>query len=65
MPKNEELAAPTLFHAYQGWKSVVVISVPGVLYGALAAWRRILGVNRISHAWSDIWEGWLKSVIWR
>lgn len=52
-------------HSYQGWKSVVVISVLGALYGALAAWRRNLRANIISHASSDIWEGWLKQVIWR
>lgn len=52
-------------HAYQGWKHVVVISVLGVLYGALAAWRKNLRANIISHAWSDIWEGWLKAVVWR
>ncbi len=54
-----------LFHAYQGWKSVIVITVLGILYGVLAAWRRNLRVNIISHAWSDFWEGWLKFVIWR
>jgi uncharacterized protein len=54
-----------LFHAYQGWKSVTVISVLGILYGILAAWRRNLRVNIISHAWSDFWEGWLKFLIWR
>jgi membrane protease YdiL (CAAX protease family) len=52
-------------HAYQGWKATVVISILGVLYGALAAWRRNLRANIISHASSDIWEGWLKQVIWR
>jgi len=52
-------------HSYQGWKSVVVISVLGALYGVLAAWRRNLRVNIISHASSDIWEGWLKQVIFR
>ena len=52
-------------HSYQGWKSVVVISVLGALYGVLAAWRRNLRANIISHAASDIWEGWLKQVIWR
>ena len=31
-----------LFHAYQGWSNVCVISVLGVLYGVLAAWRRNL-----------------------
>ena len=54
-----------LFHAYQGWKRVIVICVLGILYGALAAWRRNLRVNIISHAWSDLWEGWLKFLVWR
>lgn len=54
-----------LFHAYQGWRNVVVISVLGILYGALAAWRGNLRVNIVAHAWSDIWEGWLKFVVWR
>ena len=54
-----------LFHAYQGWKQVTVICVLGILYGALAAWRRNLRVNIVAHAWSDIWEGWLKFVVWK
>jgi membrane protease YdiL (CAAX protease family) len=54
-----------LFHAYQGWKNVIVISVLGALFGALAAWRRNLRANIIVHAWADIWEGWLKFVVWR
>jgi membrane protease YdiL (CAAX protease family) len=54
-----------MFHFYQGWKSVVVISVLGVLYGMLAAWRRNLGANIIAHAWSDVWEGWFKFVVWK
>ena len=52
-------------HGYQGWRNVVVISVLGVLYGALAAWRKNLRVNIVSHAGSDIWEGWLKFVVFR
>ena len=52
-------------HGYQGWRNVVVISVLGVLYGALAAWRKNLRANIISHAWSDIWGGWLKTVVFR
>jgi membrane protease YdiL (CAAX protease family) len=50
-------------HGYQGWKNVVVISALGILYGMLAAWRRNLRVNIISHAWSDVWEGWLKFIL--
>lgn len=52
-----------LMHSYQGWKQVIVISALGVLYGALAAWRRNLRANIMSHAWSDVWEGWLKQLI--
>jgi membrane protease YdiL (CAAX protease family) len=54
-----------LFHFYQGWKNVIVICVLGVLYGALAAWRRNLRANIIVHAWSDVWGGWLKFAVWR
>ncbi len=50
-------------HGYQGWRNVVVISVLGVLFGVLAAWRKNLRANMISHAWTDIWEGWLKFVV--
>ena len=52
-----------LMHSYQGWKQVIVITALGVLYGALAAWRRNLRANIISHAWSDVWEGWLKQLV--
>jgi membrane protease YdiL (CAAX protease family) len=54
-----------LFHAYQGWKHVIVISVLGILYGVLAAWRKNLRVNVVAHAWSDLWEGWLKFLVFR
>jgi len=54
-----------LFHSYQGWRNVVTISVLGSLYGALAAWRRNLRINIVAHAFTDIWEGWLKFVAWR
>jgi hypothetical protein len=54
-----------LFHSYQGWKNVIVISVLGVLFGALAAWRGNLRANIIVHAWADVWEGWFKFVVWR
>jgi hypothetical protein len=44
--------------------NVAVISVLGVLYGELAAWRGNLRANIIAHAWTDIWEGWFKFVVW-
>jgi membrane protease YdiL (CAAX protease family) len=49
-----------LNHAYQGWKQVIVIVPLGILYGALVAWRRNLRASMIAHAWSDIFEGWLR-----
>jgi membrane protease YdiL (CAAX protease family) len=54
-----------LFHLYQGWKNVIVISVLGVLFGVLAVWRRNLRANIIVHAWADVWSGWLKFLVWR
>jgi len=54
-----------LFHAYQGWRSVIVICVLGVLFGMLAEWRRNLRANILVHAWADVWEGWLKFIVWR
>lgn len=52
-----------LFHSYQGWTNVVGISVLGVLFGALAAWRGNLRANVVVHAWIDLWEGWLQFVV--
>jgi membrane protease YdiL (CAAX protease family) len=49
-----------LAHTYQGWKQVIVIAVLGILYGALVAWRRNLHASMLAHAWSDIFEGWLR-----
>ena len=49
-----------MVHAYQGRKQVVMIAPLGILYGALVAWRGNLRATMIAHAWSDIYEGWLK-----
>jgi membrane protease YdiL (CAAX protease family) len=54
-----------LGHSYPCWKQVIVISVLGVLDGVPAVWRKNLRANVISHAATDIWEGWLKMVVWR
>jgi membrane protease YdiL (CAAX protease family) len=54
-----------LFHSYQGWKNVIVISVLGGLYGVLASWRGNLRANIVAHAWSDVWGGWLQMVVFR
>jgi membrane protease YdiL (CAAX protease family) len=54
-----------LFHAYQGWKNVVVITVLGILFGVLAAWRGNLRANIVVHAWGDVWGGWLGALVMR
>jgi membrane protease YdiL (CAAX protease family) len=54
-----------IFHGYQGWKHVITISVLGILFGLLAAWRKNLRANMIVHAWADLWEGWLKFLVFR
>jgi CAAX protease family protein len=46
-------------HLYQGTKQVIVITVLGVLYGVLAAWRKNLRPGMIAHAWSDVYGGWM------
>jgi membrane protease YdiL (CAAX protease family) len=46
-------------HGYQGVRNVIVITVLGVLYGALARWRRSLPPVMIAHAWTDIVSGLL------
>jgi hypothetical protein len=51
-----------LAHTYQGWKQTIVIAVLGILYGILAAGRRNLRANMLAHAWSDVFEGWLRSL---
>jgi membrane protease YdiL (CAAX protease family) len=53
-----------LIHSYQGWQKVIVIAALGLLYGILAAWRRNLRANMLAHAWSDVWNGWLRMLIW-
>jgi membrane protease YdiL (CAAX protease family) len=49
-----------LGHTYQGWGQAIVISVLGMLYGILVAWRRNLHACRTAHAWSDIFESYLR-----
>ena len=50
-------------HLYEGPAAVARITLYGVLYGLLAAWRRSLRPGMIAHAWSDIcgviiFRGW-------
>jgi hypothetical protein len=50
-------------HAYQGAKQVVVITVLGLLFALLASWRKSLRPGIISHAWADIFSGWIERLI--
>ena len=49
-----------LVHSYKGWSHVIVIASLGILYGTLVAWRRNLRASMLAHAWSDLFEGWLR-----
>jgi membrane protease YdiL (CAAX protease family) len=44
-------------HGYQGLRNVITITVFGLLFGALALWRRSLKPGMILHAWTDIFSG--------
>lgn len=50
-----------LGHTYQGWGQVIVITALGILDGIFVVWRRNLRASMISHAWVDIFEGYLRS----
>ena len=46
-------------HGYQGLRPCLRITVYGLLFGALARWRRSLRPGMIAHAWTDIASGLL------
>ena len=46
-------------HGYQGLRNVVMITLFGWLYGAVALWRGSLRPGIVTHAWSDIYGGYL------
>lgn len=48
-----------LAHGYQGLRAVVMIVLFGWLYGGLTLWRGSLRPGIITHAWSDIYSGYL------
>lgn len=41
-------------HVYQGLRLAAMASLYGILFGALALWRRSLRPGILAHAWSDI-----------
>jgi membrane protease YdiL (CAAX protease family) len=44
-------------HGYQGLRNVILITILGALYGALAFWRKSLKPGMILHAWTDVFSG--------
>jgi uncharacterized protein len=44
-------------HGYQGVRNVLLITLYGALFGALAHWRRSLKPGMILHAWTDVFGG--------
>jgi membrane protease YdiL (CAAX protease family) len=44
-------------HGYQGWKSTVTISVFGMMFGILAAWRKSVRPGMMVHGWQDFFAG--------
>jgi len=41
-------------HVYQGARLAAMVALYGILFGALALWRRSLRPGILAHAWSDI-----------
>ena len=46
-----------VLHGYQGLRNVIAITILGVLYGAIALWRRSLKPTMILHAGTDVMSG--------
>jgi len=44
-------------HGYQGLRNVIAITILGVVYGAIALWRRSLKPTMILHAGTDVMSG--------
>lgn len=44
-------------HAYQGFRKVVLISLYGAMFGALAHWRGSVRPGMIAHGWQDSLAG--------
>ena len=52
-------------HVYQGWKNAVTITIYGILFGALAAWRKSLRPGMIQHIGQDTFVGIVTSIALR
>jgi membrane protease YdiL (CAAX protease family) len=44
-------------HGYQGMEACLKIALYGLLFGAIALWRKSLRPGIIAHAWTDIAAG--------
>ena len=49
-------------HGYQGAAASLRITLFGLLYGAVTAWRGSLRPGIAAHAWTDIHAGWLAAL---
>jgi membrane protease YdiL (CAAX protease family) len=58
-------AAFGLAHLYQGWRMATVIGLYGLMFGALAYWRRTVRPGMIAHAWQDALSGALAAILLR
>lgn len=55
----------TVGHLYEGTQRAITIGVYGVMFGALAHFRRSLVPGMIAHTWHDIFSGLLLSLLSR
>lgn len=46
-----------LGHGYQGWAQMITITMLGVTFGIVAAWRKSLAPTMIAHGWTDFESG--------
>jgi membrane protease YdiL (CAAX protease family) len=44
-------------HAYQGFRTMILIALYGVMFGILAHWRGSVRPGMIAHAWNDSFNG--------
>jgi uncharacterized protein len=58
-------AAFGIAHVYQGWRMAIVIGFYGLMFGALAYWRRTVRPGMIAHAWQDTVTGVVGAMVLR
>jgi membrane protease YdiL (CAAX protease family) len=51
------------FHAYQGFRRMILVGLYGAMFGILAYWRKSVRPGMIAHAWHDAFLGVLASVM--